>query len=146
MIHCLYIFARDKCLFYDEWNRTRKPRDFEEEKKLVWGLAVTFKSIASQLSPSTGPSPPIRNFNSFSTPKYKMHFYETPTGYRFVLCTDPQVNTDIQKVLAHIYSNLFVPLVLKNTAWQRGAPVQSPNFSTQLKTYLQKRPEFSSFA
>eukprot|EP00397_Hematodinium_sp_SG-2012_P031269 GEMP01033168.1.p1 GENE.GEMP01033168.1~~GEMP01033168.1.p1 ORF type:complete len:168 (-),score=23.90 GEMP01033168.1:1621-2058(-) len=144
MIYNLYIFARDKCLFYEEWNRTRKPSDFEEEKKLVWGLVMTLKSITAQLSPSATP-PPIQTFNSFSTPKYKMHILETATGYRFVINTDPSTYTDMQKALNHIYCNLFVPLVLKNPSWSLGHPVQCPHFTQQLKTYVQKRPEFSSF-
>lgn len=143
MIYNIYIFAREHCLYYEEWNRTNNPKDLDTdaEKKLVWGCVVTLKSISSQLSPTT-PSP-IQTFNSFATPTYRMHILETPTGYRFVVNTDPQC-LNMKDVLSHIYRILFLRLVVKNPSWQ--APQSCPStFAQQLKSYIQKRPEFTSF-
>jgi hypothetical protein len=56
------------------------------------------------------------SFISYRTNKYKLHFYETPTGLKFVLNTDLSVG-NIRDMLHDIYNkvNLFlccIPLTL----------------------------------
>lgn len=47
-------------------------------------------------------------FLCFQTSKYKLHYYETPTGLRFVLTTDLGVGS-ARDALQHLYSNVSVP-------------------------------------
>ena len=42
---------------------------------------------------------------SYRTSQYKLHFYETPTGLKFVLNTDLSVG-NIRDALHHIYSQV----------------------------------------
>lgn len=50
-------------------------------------------------------------FLSFHTSKYRLHYYETPSGLKFVLNTDLSVS-NARDTLQHIYSNVRHRLVL----------------------------------
>ncbi|CAE8618970.1 unnamed protein product, partial [Polarella glacialis] len=69
-----------------EWNRTRQCENIAEETKYVSGVLLTLNSLAQQLGPAG-----TKGFLSYTTPQYKLHSFETPTGFRFVLTTDPKV-------------------------------------------------------
>ena len=47
-------------------------------------------------------------FVSFHTSKYRLHYYETPTGLRLALNTDLSVGS-AREALHHIYSNVREP-------------------------------------
>eukprot|EP00443_Scrippsiella_acuminata_P004970 CAMPEP_0115276144 /NCGR_PEP_ID=MMETSP0270-20121206/56564_1 /TAXON_ID=71861 /ORGANISM="Scrippsiella trochoidea, Strain CCMP3099" /LENGTH=105 /DNA_ID=CAMNT_0002692727 /DNA_START=17 /DNA_END=331 /DNA_ORIENTATION=+ len=103
MIYNFYIFGRGrKCLCREEWNRTKPCPDEREETKLISGLLITLNSFTQQIGP-----PKTTGFVSYVTPQYKLHAFDTLTGYRFVLTTDPGV-PDQQESLRHIYAELFV--------------------------------------
>lgn len=52
-------------------------------------------------------------FTSYRTSTYRLHLYETLSGYKFILFTDP--STDSMKfVLRQIYSGPFVEYVARN--------------------------------
>ena len=40
-------------------------------------------------------------------PFYRLHYFDTPTGYRFVLTSDPRLS-DLREHLSKIYSDIFV--------------------------------------
>ena len=44
-------------------------------------------------------------FVSFHTSRYRLHYYETPSGLRLALNTDLSVNS-AREALHHIYSNV----------------------------------------
>eukprot|EP00446_Apocalathium_sp_SHHI-4_P066689 CAMPEP_0177515146 /NCGR_PEP_ID=MMETSP0369-20130122/44700_1 /TAXON_ID=447022 ORGANISM="Scrippsiella hangoei-like, Strain SHHI-4" /NCGR_SAMPLE_ID=MMETSP0369 /ASSEMBLY_ACC=CAM_ASM_000364 /LENGTH=184 /DNA_ID=CAMNT_0018993895 /DNA_START=86 /DNA_END=641 /DNA_ORIENTATION=- len=139
MIYNFYIFSRvRKCLCREEWNRTKPCADVREEAKLVSGLLITLNSFAQQMGP-----PKTMGFMSYSTPQYKMHSFETATGYRFVLTTDPGV-PDQHDCLKQIYADLFVEHVIKNPMYQIGEDVSKCTaFTTRLQSFLQTRPFFA---
>lgn len=52
-------------------------------------------------------------FTSYRTPHYKLHLYETLTGYRFVLLSDPSSDS-LRFVLRQLYTGPFVEYVVRN--------------------------------
>eukprot|EP01068_Selenidium_serpulae_P011754 Selendium_serpulae@DN5720_c0_g1_i1.p1 len=147
MIYCLYIFHRQYCIFYCDWNRTRKPPrrshhpdqgdecGQREEQKLLSGLLFSLKSFSQKLDPQPQPEGqvlPVSNpFNSFTTALYKLHYFETPTGYKFVMMTDPSV-ADMKESMKRIYSDLFVQMVVRNASYEVGSLIESPEFEEAL--------------
>jgi hypothetical protein len=52
-------------------------------------------------------------FIAYKTSHYKLHFFETLTGLKFVLNSDPGVES-LQSALRQIYTQLYVEHVVKN--------------------------------
>jgi len=52
-------------------------------------------------------------FSSYRTPHYKLHLYETLTGYRFVLLSDPTADS-LRFVLRQLYTGPFVDFVVRD--------------------------------
>lgn len=50
---------------------------------------------------------PDDQFISYRTGHYKLHYYETPTGLKFVMVTDTKTN-NLRIVLHQIYVSLYV--------------------------------------
>mmetsp|Transcript_16938 Transcript_16938/g.39922 ORF Transcript_16938/g.39922 Transcript_16938/m.39922 type:complete len:144 (+) Transcript_16938:87-518(+) len=140
MIYNFYAFGRGrKLLCREEWNRTRPCRDIAEETKYVSGVLITLKSFAQQLGPSN-----TQAFLSYTTPQYKLHSFETISGYRFVLTTDPAV-PDQQECLRQIYADIFVEHVIKNPLYRLGDDLaKCPVFLSKLHSFLMTRPFFAS--
>ncbi|XP_064357240.1 trafficking protein particle complex subunit 1 [Dromaius novaehollandiae] len=142
-VHTLYIFARDgTCLHYSEWHRRKQagiPK--EEEFKLMFGMLFSLRSFVAKMSPTD-----MRDgFLCFHTSKYRLHYYETATGLRLALSTDLGV-ASAREALHHIYSNLFVELVVKNPLCPPREPVQSELFRSRLDAFVRGLPFFSARA
>lgn len=52
-------------------------------------------------------------FVSYKTSTYKLHLYETISGYKFVMLSDPEVDT-LRTVLHSIYAGPFLDYVVRN--------------------------------
>ena len=50
---------------------------------------------------------------SYTTSTYKLHFHETPTGYKFVMLSDPNADS-LRFVLRQIYTGPFITHVVSN--------------------------------
>ncbi len=72
---------------------------------------------------------------SCSTSTYKLHYYETATGLRFVLLTDLAAG-DMRDVLRHIYAALYVGILVKNPLWKPDETITDPSFVSQLDGYI----------
>ncbi|KAF9431567.1 TRAPP subunit bet5 [Entomortierella beljakovae] len=80
----------------------------EEEGKLVYGVVYSLRNLAKKLGRSNQDG-----FIAYRTSHYKLHFFETITGLKFVLNSDPGVES-LQQALRQIYTQLYVELVVKN--------------------------------
>ena len=60
-------------------------------------------------------------FIAYRTSQYKLHYYETPTGLKFIINTDPNVES-LRPALRQIYVNFYVEYVVKNPL----SPVEHP--------------------
>ncbi|KAG5648486.1 hypothetical protein DXG03_003097 [Asterophora parasitica] len=80
---------------------------FDEEAKLVYGVILSLRNMVKKLSGRD------EQFVNYRTSAYKLHLYETPTGYKLVMLSDP--NTDsLRFVLRQIYVGPFLEYVVRN--------------------------------
>ncbi|XP_060922145.1 trafficking protein particle complex subunit 1 [Limanda limanda] len=139
-VHNLYIFDRNgNCLFYNEWNRGKQAGiSKEEEFKLMYGMLFSIRSFVSKMSPLDMKE----GFTSFQTSKYRLHYYETASGLKFVLNTDLSVS-NARDTLQHIYSNLYVEHIVKNPVCVLGQGLDSELFSSRLDAFIRALPYYS---
>lgn len=85
------------------------------------------------------------SFVSFSTSKYKLHYYETPSNIRFVLITDPSMESQVH-VLKHIYSSVYLDYAVKNPLFPidaTGSAVLSSDLLViGIESYITSLPHF----
>lgn len=58
-------------------------------------------------------SPSSDGFLAYRTSTYKLHYFETPTGLKFVMNTDPHTDS-LRLVLRQIYVQMYVEYVVRN--------------------------------
>jgi len=80
---------------------------FDEEAKLVYGVVLSLRNMIKKLSPRD------EQFTSYRTSAYKLHLYETLSGYKFICLSDPSTD-GLRFVLRQIYSGPFVDFVVRN--------------------------------
>ena len=121
-------------LFYREWERATEPLADEalaEHHRLVFGLIISMQALCLQLAPRQGQE----GLQSFRTNSYMLHYFESPSGVIFAMCTDP--NTQVLRTsMWHIFSNLYVPLVTRNPLQQTGHKVTAIKFKSALDEYV----------
>ncbi|XP_026055624.1 trafficking protein particle complex subunit 1-like isoform X2 [Carassius auratus] len=139
-VHNLYIFDRNgSCLHYSEWNRKKQAGiSKEEEFKLMYGMLFSIRSFISKMSPLDMKD----GFLAFQTSRYKLHYYETPTGIKLVLNTDLGV-PNCRDTLQQIYSTLYVEYIVRNPLCVLGESLQSDLFSSKLDSFIRALPFFS---
>lgn len=72
-------------------------------------------------------------FLSYKTSKYRLNYFETPSGVKFVLNTDFSVNHPlVRDLLKNLYSQIFVEYVVKNPMYTAGETVNSELFTSKL--------------
>lgn len=130
----LYVFDRNcTCLYYKEWQRSKEAGiSQDEEFKLMYGMIFSIKSLLSRLSHKSAKE----NFLSYTTSKYKLHYFESATGLKFVLNTDVSVG-NLKEELWNIYSTIYVECVTKNPLIEPGEKITSQLFASKLDTYVQ---------
>ena len=100
MIYNLFWFDKNGKLF-STFNYNYDPSS--DTVKLVYGLVHSLQNIVQKLSPND-------SLQSFSTDKYKLHFYESQTGLKIVLVTSPMLlNINLDKLYV-----IYVETVVKN--------------------------------
>uniref|UniRef100_A0A7S0P187 Trafficking protein particle complex subunit n=1 Tax=Calcidiscus leptoporus TaxID=127549 RepID=A0A7S0P187_9EUKA len=132
-LYTLHIFNRQGvCLYYQDWQRPRPPAggDLAQEHKLMFGFLFSLKQLVGKMSPRKG------GFYACSTAAYKLNYYETASGLRFVLCSEVGAG-DMREVLRHVYANIYVECVTKNPLWKVDEPVNCPMFVQTLGQYLE---------
>ncbi len=140
-IYNIYIFDRNcTCLYYKQWARHKEAGiSQDEEFKLMYGMIFSIKSLVSRLSTvSTKES-----FTNYNTTKYKLSFFETATGLKFVLNTDINVG-NLDNVLRHIHSHIYVEYVVRNPLCKAGESISSELFCTELDTYVRSLSAFKA--
>eukprot|EP00288_Rhodomonas_lens_P018014 CAMPEP_0177700496 /NCGR_PEP_ID=MMETSP0484_2-20121128/6124_1 /TAXON_ID=354590 /ORGANISM="Rhodomonas lens, Strain RHODO" /LENGTH=134 /DNA_ID=CAMNT_0019211697 /DNA_START=69 /DNA_END=470 /DNA_ORIENTATION=- len=128
MIYCFYLFDRNGiCLYYEDWNRAKKLMGEAEEQKLIFGLLFSLKASVAQMRPGGEDKPAADALHCYSTSSYKLHYFETPTGLRFILLTDPGVPS-LRECLRQVYSHIFVEYVVKNPLQPMDQPITCSYF------------------
>lgn len=114
-----------KSRFEGRWKKSNWPFCLQEYK-LMYGMLFSIRSFVSKMSPLD--SYPLgymvslsvllfalplcslaifrkEGFQSFQTSRYRLHYFETPSGLKFVMNTDLSVSNG-RDALQHIYSNV----------------------------------------
>lgn len=97
---------------------------FDEEAKLVYGVMISLRNMIKKLSgryvcwlyflvckfniPNSD-----EQFVNYRTNAYKLHLFETPSGYKFVMLSDPKSDS-LRFVLRQIYVGPFIEYVVRN--------------------------------
>nr|CAB3267217.1 trafficking protein particle complex subunit 1-like [Phallusia mammillata] len=132
-IHLLHIYDRNgNSLFAKEWSRKKSSNLTKvEEQKLLFGMIHSIKSFVTKMSPKDGKE----GFISYTTSRYKIHFYESPTGLKFILLTDIFVG-NIRETMKKLYSSVYVEFVVRNPLCPLNEPIRSSLFETKLETFM----------
>lgn len=80
---------------------------FDEEAKLVYGVVLSLRNMVKKLSGRD------EQFTSYRTSAYKLHLYETMSGYKFIMLSDPSTD-GLRFILRQIYNGPFVDYVARN--------------------------------
>ncbi|CAF3466180.1 unnamed protein product [Rotaria socialis] len=136
VVYNLYIFSRTgQCLFYREWLRRQQTNMTQDEEfKLMNGFIYSVKSFVRRLSPTDFKD----GFLSYKTNCYKLHYYETLTGLKFILNTDSNVG-NIRDILHQLYSTIYVNYILKNPRSSA-----SDVITNEQEIFIEKLDEFIS--
>ncbi|SJK97808.1 related to multiple myeloma protein 2 [Armillaria ostoyae] len=80
---------------------------FDEEAKLVYGVILSLRNMIKKLSGRD------EQFVNYRTSAYKLHLFETISGYKFVMLSDPNADS-LRFVLRQIYVGPFLQYVTRN--------------------------------
>mmetsp|Transcript_33678 Transcript_33678/g.74582 ORF Transcript_33678/g.74582 Transcript_33678/m.74582 type:complete len:165 (+) Transcript_33678:139-633(+) len=152
--HCfnLYIYNRQGvCIHYQEWYRpkhvTHGAGTLLDDQKQMFGLFWTLSNLCATVDPKCSTRAPLgaprkigegSRFNSFTTNNYKLHFFETATGFKIVLNTSREAG-DMRELLSTLYDDLFVEHVVKNPAYTPGTQVSIDSFNAALNAFFKAR-------
>lgn len=106
----------------------------------TYGQACTRSTmIVNKLTPQNG----MPGFHACQTNKFKLNYFETASGLRFVLNTDLQAG-DMRECLRHIYGGLYVEYASKNALYKLGEPLDNELFVQSVDQYIRSLPSFAS--
>ena len=132
VVYDFFLYNRQGvCLYYRDWKCTRKRKNLEQKQRLMYGMIYQMKTFVKHLSPKGG----TKTFNSFKTNTYKLHFFESASGFMLVLNTDHSVDT-LTDDLRYIYSEIFVEHILKSPLYEPQQPIDSPLFIEALDDFV----------
>eukprot|EP00835_Amoeboradix_gromovi_P004454 NODE_347_length_10448_cov_0.163687.p8 type:complete len:168 gc:universal NODE_347_length_10448_cov_0.163687:6517-6014(-) len=119
-------------------------------QKLIFGLVVSLKNTMKKLN---------SEYICHSTDTFKLHYFETPTGYKFVLTTSPSefftvspssstTEPSLRASLQYIYTHYFMPFVILNPQQKLSTPTISMKERKALykagKNLLEMSPKVNS--
>lgn len=139
-VYSFYLFDRcGQCLTYTQWKRPQQVHNADDDQKTMFGMLFALRNFSSKLAPDSTSGLP----RYFVTDLYALHYFETPTGFRFVLTTSSDFgDVDVAKHLSEIYANIFVQYVINNPLYISGKPITIPVFAIKLDEYIRHLPCF----
>jgi len=122
-------------VYYQEWNRNAEPDPVRimEDTKLMYGMLYSLRQFCSKMSTNHDERTALRGYK---TSTYKLHYYESLTGVKFIMLTDPSAAL-MQEQLATIYREIFVEYVIKNPLYKLDSDtIKCDLFQSKLLDYL----------
>lgn len=99
----------------------------------MYGSLFSIKSFVNKISPID----PREGFLFYKTNKYALHFFETPSGLKFVMNTDTS-SSGVKEMLQQLYAKVFVEYAVRNPLWMPGTPVTSDLFKVKLDEFVRQ--------
>ncbi|VDK35179.1 unnamed protein product [Taenia asiatica] len=128
----MYIFdGHGNNVLYKEWAKLKLTNTKENDAKLIQGMLVGLKAVCSKLSPLESGICSL----SYKTNKYRLHYFEGPTGLKIVLTSDA-ASSPILQDLENVY-RMYVEYVVKSPGYDPSAAVTSTLFSQKLEEWAQ---------
>lgn len=87
----------------------------DDMEKLIFGVVFSLRNMVKKITADQD------QFMSYTTSKYKLHFYETPTNLRLIFITNPKIDS-LTHVLQQIYTTLYVEFVVKHPLYTHVPP------------------------
>lgn len=135
VLYSFYLFNKyGDNIFQKQWSTSFGVQ--EEKARLVGGLIYTLNHCATQLS-----SAEEGRFKALQTPLYKLHYFETITGYRAALMSSTDLETNFtQRVLAAFFSEVFTGFVSSSLTYEhaQGIHIEDPSFETVVENFFKK--------
>ncbi|KAF6761206.1 Sybindin-like protein [Ephemerocybe angulata] len=169
-INSLYIFDRHCiCVYYQDWHRTRRPKPASEAGLLPCRTVVAISNELPPPPPSTAGagvggltstglafdeeaknmvkkiSGRDEQFTSYRTSAYRLHLFETLSGYKFVMLTDPKTE-NMRVQLRRIYEGPFLEFVVRNPLVKmdsREQGIDNENFRAALDRMVRGLPVYA---
>ncbi|KAG8746650.1 TRAPP subunit bet5 [Ceratobasidium sp. 414] len=113
---------------------------FDEEAKLVYGVVLSLRHMVQKLS-----GRPDEAFSSYTTSSYKLHYFETTSGYKFIMLTDPSADA-LRFILRQIYTGPFIEHVVRNPLSEldsRTRGIDNPHFRAATDKLVQNLSIFA---
>ncbi|KAJ1304869.1 hypothetical protein OPQ81_006003 [Rhizoctonia solani] len=113
---------------------------FDEEAKLVYGVLLSLRHMVQKLS-----GRPDEAFSSYTTATYKLHYFETMSGYKFIMLTDPSADA-LRFILRQIYTGPFIEHVVRNPLADldsRSRGIDNPHFRAATDKLVQNLSIFA---
>lgn len=112
---------------------------FDEEAKLVYGVLLSLRNMIKKLSGRD------EQFTGYKTSTYRFHLFETASGYKFIMLSDP--NTEpLRFTLRQLYAGPFIEYVVKNPLVRMDSQAQgidNDHFRLATDRLVRSHPSFA---
>ena len=127
----VYSTRTTDCIYHKEWQAIQPDTaTMEDRERLLFGLLFSLRRTATKMSPKDKPG----MFSNLTASGYKLHFYQTITGYMFVLLT-PSNAKNLRNKLIQFYSQCFLPNVVMNPLYDLDTKIDIKSFDSAVESF-----------
>ncbi|OAF70715.1 Trafficking protein particle complex subunit 1 [Intoshia linei] len=128
------INAEGKLIYTRDFQNIHSELTRDEQNDLMVGFITTLCDFCHLSSPTTSDA----ILYGYKTDTYALHYWESPTLFKFIITTVPNANSsEITKLLSSLYLKIYVPYVIKNPFWNYGKKIEIDLFTTMLDKFIE---------
>mmetsp|Transcript_18119 Transcript_18119/g.57901 ORF Transcript_18119/g.57901 Transcript_18119/m.57901 type:complete len:113 (+) Transcript_18119:195-533(+) len=102
-----------------------------DDHKLMFGFLFSLKQLVNKMAPRGSGG----GLHACSTSTYKLHYFETASGLRFVLCTGLAAG-DLRETLRRLYADIYVETLTKNPLHRLDEPITCKSFEQAVDAFF----------